>query len=88
MSDRCARPLSDMGDLEADPCYRCCDNQSGPSGPGTDDLLLLSFRLGVFYSRAALAVYVLHLKLYSVQGGIEKVGVGEPCCRGSKHLLS
>lgn len=68
-----------MADLEADrsllqTLYR--GYRFGPSGPGTDDLLLVSFRLGMFYSRAALAVYVLHLKLYSVQGGIEEVGGG------------
>lgn len=85
---RCARPWSDVADLEAGPHYRCCNRgyQCGPSGPGTGDLLVVSFRLGVFDTRAALAGYALHLELSSVQGGVEKAGAGELCCRGSKHL--
>lgn len=85
---RCARPWSDAANLEAGPRYRCCNRgcQCGPSGPGTGDLLVVSFRLGVFDTRAALAGYALHFELSSVQGGIEKAGAGELCCRGSKHL--
>lgn len=74
----CARPWPDAADLEADPCYRCCNRgyQCGPSGPGTGDLLVVSFRLGAFDTRAALAGYVLHLELSSVQGGTERLRRG------------
>jgi len=48
----------------------------------------LALSLGVFYGRAALAVYMLHLNLHSVQGGVDKVEGEKQCCRGSEHLLS